>query len=90
MFGPSPTTKGVPVVTLGYGQRADAVFTGGDNPRPGEKTCPPPYRYLRVTPPGNSRSVLITAWLASYGHYLPGCTRIEVSVLVAASSLHGG
>ena len=90
MFGPSLTGKGVPVVTLAHGGRADAAFTGADNPRPGETRCLLPYRYLRVTPPGNSRSVLISAWIPSYGHYLPACTRIEVSLLVPGSKLHGG
>jgi hypothetical protein len=90
MFGPRPTIKGAPVVTLRHGERADAGFTGGDNPGPGKTTCPPPYRHLRVTPPGNSRSVLISAWLPSYGHYLPACTQIEVSMIVPGSALYRG
>jgi len=77
-------------VTLRQGERAEAVFDVGDNPGPGKTTCPPPYRHLRVTPPGNSRSVLVSAWLRSYGHYLPACTRIEVSMIVPASTLHRG
>ncbi len=51
MFGPRPI-RGVPVLTLRHGERADAVFTASDHPRPGKTTCPPPYRHLRVTPPG--------------------------------------
>jgi hypothetical protein len=90
MFGPRPTIKGVPVVTLGYGRRADAVFTVGDRPGPGRATCPPPYRRLRVTPPGNSRSVLLSAWLSGYGHFLPACSAIEISFVVAASDLYHG
>jgi hypothetical protein len=90
MFGPRPSVKGIPVVTLQHGQRADIVFTGGDNPGPGKTTCAPGYRYLRVTPPGNSHAVLLSAWLPWLNAYLPNCGRIEVSMVVAASSLYHG
>jgi uncharacterized protein DUF4232 len=90
MFGPRPTIKGTPVVTLGHGQRADAVFTVGDGPGPGQRTCPPPYRHLRVTPPGNADSVLLSAWLGGYEHLLPSCTDILVSFVVPASQLYHG
>jgi hypothetical protein len=88
MFGPRPSIVGVPNVTLRHGQRVDAVFTAGDNPGPGEATCPPPYRRLRVTPPGNVRSVLLSAWLPYLGAYLPACTLIEVSFVVGSSDLY--
>ncbi len=90
MFGPSPLMKGVPVVTLHPGQRADAVFTVGDNPGPGQTICPSPYRHLRITPPGNTRSVLISAWLPYYNQYLPACTSIDVSMVVPAGALYHG
>jgi hypothetical protein len=90
MFGPRPTIKGMPVVTLGHGRRADAVLTVGDNPGPGQTACPPPYRRLRVTPPGNSRSVLLSAWLSGFGHFLPSCTAIEISFVVPSSDLYHG
>jgi hypothetical protein len=89
MFGPRPTT-GVPVVTLQPGKRADAVFTAGDNPRPGYTRCPPPFRHLRVTPPGNLRSVVLSAWLPYYAQFLPSCTDIEISFVVPASALYRG
>jgi hypothetical protein len=89
MFGPRPM-RGVPVVTLRYGERADAVFTTSDNPPPGKATCAPPYRQLRVTPPGNSRSVRVSAWLHGLNNFLPACTDIEVSMVVRASSLWRG
>jgi hypothetical protein len=63
MFGPRPNIAGIPVVTLRHGEHADAVFTGSDVAGPGTTTCPPSYRHLRVTPPGSSRSVLLSAWL---------------------------
>jgi hypothetical protein len=90
MFGPRPTIKGVPVVTLASGRRADAVFTAGDNPRPGHRSCPPPYRSLRVMPPGNSRGVLLSAWLPNFAQFLPSCTNIEISFVVPASELYRG
>jgi hypothetical protein len=90
MFGPRPTIKRMPVVILRNGRRADAVFTVGDRPGPGQRTCPRPYRHLRVTPPGNSRSVLLSAWLPAYAHFLPSCTDIEVSFVVSASALYHG
>lgn len=89
-FGPNPLMKGVPVVTLRHGERAEAVFVAGDNPGPGKTTCPPSYRYLRVTPPGNSHSVLLSAWLPYLDGYLPACTRVWVSMVVPRSDLHHG
>jgi hypothetical protein len=82
MFGPRPTIRGVPVVTLRHGGLAVAVFTGGDNPGSGKTRCGAPYRRLRVTPPGNFRSVELSAWLPYLDGYLPSCTRIEISFVV--------
>ncbi len=92
MFGPyvggtGPFVRGVPVLRLRHGQTAVAAFTAGDNLGPGETTCPPPYRQLRVTPPGNATSAVIPAWIAYYAHSLPSCTRIEVSMVVPASDM---
>lgn len=89
MFGPwvPPTgapVRGVPVVRLRHWQTAVAAFTAGDNPGPGETTCPPSYRQLRVTPPGDATSALVPAWIA---YDLPSCTGIEVSMVVPASDL---
>jgi hypothetical protein len=90
MFGPRPNIKGFPVITIRRGQRADAVFTGTDIAGPGKTTCGRPYRYLRVTPPGNSHSVLVSAWLPALDAYLPRCGRIDVSMVVRASALYHG
>ena len=92
MFGPyvggtGPYVRVVPTVRLGHGQTAVAAFTAGDNPGPGETTCPPSYRRLRVTPPRNTRSAVVRAWLAYYDHNLPSCTRIEVSMVVPAADM---
>jgi hypothetical protein len=90
MFGPRPNIAGIPVVALRHGEQADAVFTGSDVAGPGTTTCPPSYRHLRVTPPGSSRSVLLSAWLPYLDAYLPACGPIEVSMVVPASALYHG
>jgi hypothetical protein len=86
MFGPRKPVRGVPAVRLRHGWTAVAAFTAGDH-GPTSAPCGPDYRTLRVTPPGNTRSATVSAWIAYYGHLLPSCTRIDVSMVVAASSL---
>jgi hypothetical protein len=90
MFGPRPDIVGVPVVKLRHGERAEAVFAGSDIPGPGETSCPPPYRRLRVTPLGNSQDVLLSAWLPNLDAYLPSCSRVVVTMMVPAAELRGG
>jgi hypothetical protein len=91
MFGPyvggtGPLVRGVPVVRLRYGQTAVAAFTTGDH-GPTSAPCPPPYRQLRITPPGNAASAMVPAWIAWYGQDLPSCMGIEVSMVVPASDM---
>jgi hypothetical protein len=88
MFG--PYIAGIPVVALRPGKMAEVAFAAGDNPGPGKTTCPPPYRHLRITPPGNSHSALLSAWLPYLDAYLPACTGITVTMVVPASDLQGG
>jgi hypothetical protein len=90
MFGPRPGIVGVPVVKLRHGERAEAVFAASDIPGPGETSCPPPYRRLRVTPPGNSKGPLLSAWLPNLDAYLPSCSRVVVTMMVSAAELGGG
>lgn len=90
MFGPRPDIVGVPVVKLRHGERAEAVFAGSDIPGPGQTSCPPPFRRLRVTLPGSSQSVPLYAWLPNLDAYLPSCSRIVVTMMVAAAELRGG
>jgi hypothetical protein len=87
MFGPH--VAGVPVVTLRPGRLAGAAFATSDNPGPGKLTCTRPYLRLRVTPPGNSHSVVLSAWLPALDAYLPSCTRLNVTMVVPASDLRG-
>ena len=94
MFGPDEkirgiwrSVRGVPTVTLRHGQTAVAAFTGSDIGLGPTGKCPPPYRTLAVTPPANRASTLVVAWIAYYGHYMPSCARIEVSMIVPAADL---
>jgi hypothetical protein len=89
MFGPS--NSAVPVVTIKPGALAEAVFTGHDVPT-GARSCPPSYRHLRVTPPGDLQSVVISAWLPapSLGEYLPACSPIWITPVVPPSELYQG
>jgi len=91
MFGPyvggtGPFVRGVPIVRLDHGQTAVAAFTAGDH-GPTSAACPPPYRQLRVTPPDNTTSAVVPAWIAWYAQNLPSCTGIEVSMVVPASDM---
>jgi Protein of unknown function (DUF4232) len=91
MFGPYQMFSHIPVVTLRGGERADAVFVGsGIAPGPGPCPPPRPYRYLRVTPPGGTESVRLSAWLPGLDAYLPACAGIRVSFVVPASDLYRG
>lgn len=85
MFGPD--TMAAPPITLRHSSTAQAVFAGGDEPGPGAATCPPPYRLLRITPPGNSQWVTIPAWIPYYHHNLPSCSGIWVSDVVRPSAV---
>jgi Protein of unknown function (DUF4232) len=83
-FGPYVAV--VPVLTLRRGQTAIAAFSGSDRPPAGERTCSRAFRRLRVTPPGTAASVTLPAWFPPLGRYLPGCGRIEVSLVVRPSA----
>ena len=94
MFGPymyvggvPRQVRGVPTVLLRHGQTAGAAFTAGDHGAGRTGACPPPYQRLRVTPPGNTTSAVVSAWIAWYGHNLPDCTGIYLSMVVPASGM---
>lgn len=72
MLGGYRASRPLPVLRLRPGMSAYAVVANGDVPVHGTRPCPH-YRWLRVTPPGNSRSVTMSAWLASDATYLPAC-----------------
>ena len=82
---------GLPNVILRPGERADAVFAGTDNPYDRHGTrCRSLFRRLRITPPGNSRSVFLSAWIGWLGGYLPACQRLRLSMVVRRSDIYHG
>jgi hypothetical protein len=85
-----PHVNGQPVVTLSPGEHADAAFAAGDNPGPNATACPAAYDSLRVTPPGNTQPVVVSAWLSYANAYLPSCTSISVSMVVKPADLYEG
>lgn len=95
MFGPYENVHGVaryvrglPRVVLEPGRTAVAAFTASDVGVGPTGACPPPYRQLRVTPPGSAMSAVISAWLGNgFAHFLPSCTGIYLSMVVPASGM---
>jgi uncharacterized protein DUF4232 len=85
MLGPYEV-RGTPLVTLRRGQTAVAGFATTDIPPNGYR-CPPSFRQLRITPPGNTESVLVRAWIVGLGRELPNCGQIEVTMVVPARDL---
>jgi hypothetical protein len=79
-FGPFNGGQVSPV-SIGAGDTAGVAFIVGAN------NCAATYRTLTVTPPGNTESVKLSAWLPRVQTYLPACAPINVSPLVMASQL---
>jgi hypothetical protein len=86
MFGPDSRTA--PQVTLAPGALGEAVFTGGESGGSCGSGTLPTYRSLRVTPPGNTRSATVSAWLEAVGTYLPACGPISETPVVPSASLY--
>lgn len=79
---------GVPTVILKPNRRADAVFAAAD--ARGIRPCRRPYHTLRVTPPGNTQSVTISAWIWYLGRFLPSCSQIRLSPVLPSRDLYKG
>lgn len=92
MYGAWQAPAQLPMLELGPGDSAYAVVAADDQPT-GNGGCPAPYRQLRVTPPGSSASVTVTAYLPGAQTYLPACTTAagaptaEVSAITPLASL---
>ena len=87
MFGAWHYTAPPPVVTLQPGDSAYAVVVADDHPAGGHGRCPAPYVRLRISPPGGSGSVVISAWLPGAGSYLPACTSVNGSTTAETSTI---
>jgi len=92
MYGAWRVPAPLPVVKLQPGDSAYAVVAADDQPA-GAASCPAPYVRLRVSPPGGSSSVVISAWLPGAGTDLPACAAVngsptgEISAITPLSSL---
>jgi len=87
MFGAWHYTAPPPVVTLRPGDSAYAVVAADDQPAGGDTRCPAPYVRLRVSPPGDSGNVTISAWLPGAVSYLPACTSADGSATAGTSTI---
>jgi Protein of unknown function (DUF4232) len=87
MFGAWHYVAPVPVVTLQPGESAYAVVAADDKPAGGASSCPAPYVRLRVSPPGDSQDVTISAWLPGAGSYLPACAAADGSPTTGTSTI---
>ncbi len=86
MFGPNLPAP--PLVTLDPGALAEAVFTGNEVAGSCASGPLPTFQALRVTPPANTQSAAISAWLPAVGTYLPDCGEITVSPVVPSADLY--
>ena len=87
MFGAWHYTAPPPVMTLKPGDSAYAVVEADDQPAGNNARCPAPYVRLRVSPPGDSGSVTVSAWLPGADSYLPACTSANGSPTAQTSTI---
>jgi hypothetical protein len=77
MYGAWHVPAPLPVVKLQPGASAYAVVAADDQPAGSATSCPAPYVRLRVSPPGSSAGVTVSAWLPGAGTYLPSCSALN-------------
>jgi hypothetical protein len=87
MFGAWHYRAPLPVVTLRQGDSAYAIVAADDKPAGASTRCPAPYARLRVSPPGDSRDVTISAWLPGAASYLPSCKSANGSPTAGTSTI---
>jgi hypothetical protein len=87
MFGAWHYTAPPPVITLQPGDSGYAVVAADDHAAGASSRCPAPYVRLRVSPPGDSANVTISAWLPGARSYLPSCTSAKGSPTAGASTI---
>ena len=87
MFGAWHYTAPPPVVTLKPGDSAYAVVEADNQPVGNNADCPAPYVRLRVSAPGDSGNVTVSAWLPGAGSYLPACTSASGSPTAQTSTI---
>jgi Protein of unknown function (DUF4232) len=87
MFGAWHRVSPSPVLTLRPGGAAYAVVASDETPAGSNPRCPSPYVRLRVSPPGSTASVVISAWLPGARTYLPACPSVTGSPTAELSTI---
>ena len=87
MFGAWHYTAPPPAVTLHPGDSAYAIVAADDKPAGGNARCPASYARLRVSPPGDSGNVTISAYLPGAVSYLPACASADGSPTAGTSTI---
>ena len=87
MFGAWHYTAPPAVLILKPGDAGYAIVAADDKPAGDNTRCPAPYERLRVSPPGDSGSVTISAWLPGAATYLPACTSADGSPTAGTSTI---
>jgi hypothetical protein len=87
MFGAWHYSPPPPVVTLQPGDSAYAIVAADDKPAGSSTRCPAPYARLRVSAPGDSGNVTISAWLPGARSYLPSCASANGSPTAGTSTI---
>ena len=87
MFGAWHYSAPPPVVALQPGDSAYAIVAADDKPAGSSTHCPAPYARLRVSPPGDSGNVTISAWLPGASTYLPSCASASGSPTAGTSTI---
>jgi hypothetical protein len=75
------------VITLHPGDSAYAIVAAVDKPTQVNGHCPASYARLRVSPPGDSGNVTISAWLPGAVSYLPACPAADGSPTAGTSTI---
>jgi hypothetical protein len=87
MFGAWHYSAPPPVVALQPGDSAYAIVAADDKPAGSSTHCPAPYARLRVSAPGDSGNVTISAWLPGARSYLPSCASANGSPTAGTSTI---
>jgi len=87
MYGAWQYSSPAPAVNLKPGEAAYAIVAADDKPAGSSTSCPAPYTRLRVTPPGGSGSVTISARLPGANSYLPACLAADGSPTAGTSTV---
>jgi hypothetical protein len=88
-YGPFKAPPRPPSIDLEPGATAAFALTTGDNPLGNVRTCPAPYRRLRIGLARGSATTTLSAWIPYLDNYFQACTRFEVSEIVPRSDLRG-